>query len=146
MWVCVSEYFSLKRVTKAIIEAAGHTCQDLDLEPLQRRLQDLLQRKRYLLVLDDVWDDNQENWQRLKSALACGAKGASLLVTTRLLKVVAIMGTLPRHELSVLSDNDCWELFKHRTFGQNDVEQEELVVIGREIVKKCRGCLLQQKH
>ncbi|KAG5051455.1 Putative disease resistance protein RGA1 [Glycine soja] len=73
-------------------------------------------------------------------------KGASILVTTRLSKVATIMGTMSPHELSELSDNDCWELFKHRTFGQNDVEQEELVVIGREIVKKCRGCLLQQKH
>ncbi|RDX58103.1 putative disease resistance protein RGA3, partial [Mucuna pruriens] len=130
IWVCVSEDFSLKRMTKAIIEAAsGHACDDLDLEPLQRKLKDLLQRKRYLLVLDD----EQENWQRLKSVLACGAKGASILVTTRLPKVAAIMGTMPHHELSMLSDNDCWELFKQRAFGPNEVEQVELMVIGKEI-------------
>jgi hypothetical protein len=63
IWVCVSEDFSLKRMTKAIIESAsGHACEDLDLEPLQRKLLDFLQRKRFLLVLDDVWDDDQENW------------------------------------------------------------------------------------
>ncbi|KAG4403245.1 hypothetical protein GLYMA_01G065800v4 [Glycine max] len=146
IWVCVSEDFSLKRMTKAIIEATtGHASEDLDLEPLQRRLQDLLQRKRYLLVLDDVWDEVQENWQRLKSVLACGAKGASILVTTRLPKVAAIMGTMPPHELSMLSDNDCWELFKHRAFGPNEVEQVELVIIGKEIVKKCRGVPLAAK-
>jgi len=50
--------------------------EDLDLEPLQRRLQELLRRKRYLLVLDDLWDEEQENWQKLKSVLACGGKGA----------------------------------------------------------------------
>ncbi|CAK8536973.1 unnamed protein product [Lathyrus sativus] len=63
IWVCVSEYFSLMIMSKAIIESAtGHACAELDLEPLQRKLLDLLKGKRYLLVLDDVWDDEQENW------------------------------------------------------------------------------------
>ncbi|KAJ1397017.1 Virus X resistance protein-like, coiled-coil domain [Sesbania bispinosa] len=140
IWVCVSEDFSLKRMTKAIIESAsGQACEDLDLEPLQRKLMDFLQRKRYLLVLDDVWEDEQENWQRLKSGLTCGGKGASILVTTRLTKVAAIMGTVPPHELSKLSDIDCWELLKQRAFGPNEEERPELVVIGKEIVNKCGG-------
>ncbi|XP_045812733.1 putative disease resistance protein RGA1 isoform X3 [Trifolium pratense] len=140
IWVCVSEDFSLKRMTKAIIESAsGRACEDLDLEPLQRNLLDFLQRKRFLLVLDDVWDDEQENWQRLKSVLACGGKGASVLVTTHLPKVAATVGTMSSHDLSILSDNDCWELFKQRVFGPNEEEHAELVVIGKEIVKKCGG-------
>ncbi|CAL5188907.1 unnamed protein product [Lathyrus oleraceus] len=140
IWVCVSEDFSLKRMTRAIIEStSGHACAEMDLDPLQRKLQDLLKGKRYLLVLDDVWDDEQENWLRLKSVLACGGKGASILVTTRLLKVVAIMGTIPPHDLSILSDTDCWELLKQRAFGPNEEEREELVAIGKEIVKKCGG-------
>ncbi|KAI5381667.1 hypothetical protein KIW84_023344 [Lathyrus oleraceus] len=140
IWVCVSEDFSLNRMTRAIIEStSGHACAEMDLDPLQRKLQDLLKGKRYLLVLDDVWDDEQENWLRLKSVLACGGKGASILVTTRLLKVAAIMGTIPPHDLSILSDTDCWELLKQRAFGPNEEEREELVAIGKEIVKKCGG-------
>ncbi|XP_014512377.1 disease resistance protein RGA2-like isoform X1 [Vigna radiata var. radiata] len=146
VWICVSEDFGLRRMTKAIIEAvSGHACEDLDLDPLQRKLQDLLQNKRYLLVLDDVWDDDPESWERLKSVLVCGALGASVLVTTRLTKVAAIMGTVPPHELSNLSDNDCWRLFKHRAFVADEVELEELVVVGKEIVKKCGGVPLAAK-
>ncbi|KAG5079726.1 hypothetical protein JHK86_003791 [Glycine max] len=130
IWVFVSEDFSLKRMTKAIIEEASAChCKDLDLQPLQRKLQHLLQRKRYLL---------------LKSVLAYGVKGASILVTTRLSKVATIMGTMSPHELSELSDNDCWELFKHRTFGQNDVEQEELV--GVPLAAKALGGILRFKR
>ncbi|KAI5437143.1 hypothetical protein KIW84_023316 [Lathyrus oleraceus] len=140
IWVCVSEDFSLNRMTRAIIEStSGHACAEMDLDPLQRKLQDLIKGKRYLLVLHDVWDDEQENWQRLKSVLACGGKGASILVTTHLLKVAAIMGTIPPHDLSILSDTDCWELLKQRAFGPNKEEREELVAIGKEIVKKCGG-------
>ncbi|CAJ2646967.1 unnamed protein product [Trifolium pratense] len=139
-WVCVSEDFSLKRMTKSIIESiSGHACEDLELDPLQRKLHDLLYRKKYLLVLDDVWDEEQENWQKLKSILACGGKGASVIVTTRLSKVATITGTMPPYELSMLSYNDCWELFKQRAFGENEEELTELVVIGKEIVQKCGG-------
>ncbi|CAJ1931529.1 unnamed protein product [Sphenostylis stenocarpa] len=131
---------------KTIIEAeSGHACEDLNLEPIQRRLQNLLQSKRYLLVLDDVWDDEQENWWRLKSVLACGAKGASILVTTRLSKVAEIMGSVPPHELSMLSNNDFWELFRDRAFALDEAEQVELEVIGKEIVKKCGGVPLAAK-
>ncbi|KAK2427407.1 putative disease resistance protein RGA3 [Trifolium repens] len=139
-WVCVSEDFSLKRMTKSIIESiSGHACEDLELEPLQTMLQDLLFRKRYLLVLDDVWDEEQGNWQRLKSILACGGKGASVIVTTRLRSVATIMGTMLPYELAILSDDDCWKLFKQRAFGANEEELTELEVIGKEIVKKCGG-------
>jgi hypothetical protein len=137
---CVSNDFSLKKITKSIIELITKTtCEDLELELLQRKLQDLFRRKRYLLVLDDVWNTKQENWQRLRFALACGDKGASILVTTRLAKVAEIMGTVPLLELSWLSDKDCWELFKQRAFGPNEVERADLVVIGKEILKKCGG-------
>ncbi|KAG4946694.1 hypothetical protein AAZX31_15G176600 [Glycine max] len=146
IWVCVSEDFSLERMMKAIIEAAsGHACTDLDLGSQQRRIHDMLQRKRYLLVLDDVWDDKQENWERLKSVLSCGAKGASILVTTRQSKVATILGTVCPHELPILPDKYCWELFKQQAFGPNEEAQVELADVGKEIVKKCQGVPLAAK-
>ncbi|KAI9073436.1 hypothetical protein K1719_044621 [Acacia pycnantha] len=126
IWVCVSEDFGLRRLSKAIIESAGHVCGDLELESLQRRLQEALGRKRYLLVLDDVWNDNLEKWDKLKFVLACGSKGSSILVTTRLTKVACITGTMPPHHLSLLSEDDCWELFRQRAFGLEKEERVEL--------------------
>jgi len=53
IWVCSFLDFSLKGMIEAIIKAAiGCDCEDLDLELLQKRLQYILQRKRYLIVLD----------------------------------------------------------------------------------------------
>jgi hypothetical protein len=89
--------------------------------------------------LDDFWDDEQENWLKLKFVLSCGRKGASILVTTRLPKVAEIMGTVPPRDLSMIFNKDCWELFKKRAFGLNIVEPTNLVAIGKEILKKCRG-------
>ncbi|XP_031281364.1 putative disease resistance protein RGA3 [Pistacia vera] len=146
IWVCISEDFSVKKIIKAIIgSATGTACEDLELDPLQRRLQDILNRKRYLLVLDDVWSEDEEKWDRLKCVLACGSKGASIIVTTRSRKVASIMGTLPMHHLSGLSEDECWLLFKERAFGQEKEERPNLVAVGKEIVKKCSGVPLAVK-
>ncbi|KAI9198722.1 hypothetical protein LWI28_021204 [Acer negundo] len=137
IWVCISEDFSVKRIIKAIIESAtGTACEALDLDPLQKRLQDLLNGKMYLLVLDDVWNEDQEKWDRLKHVLACGSKGASIIVTTRIKRVASIMGTIPLHQLSGLTEDEWWLLFKERAFGHDTKGHPNLVALGKEIMKK----------
>ncbi|MCH80108.1 NBS-LRR resistance protein [Trifolium medium] len=82
---------------------------------------------------------NQEKWNKLKSVLLCGSKGSSILVSTRDKDVAALMGTCQAHQLSCLSEHECWLLFKHYAFGYDKEQQTELVTIGKEIVKKCGG-------
>ncbi|AES98704.1 putative P-loop containing nucleoside triphosphate hydrolase, leucine-rich repeat domain, L [Medicago truncatula] len=154
IWVCVSETFSVKRILCCIIESITlEKCHDFELDVLERKVQGLLQRKIYLLILDDVWNQNeqlesgltQDRWNRLKSVLSCGSKGSSILVSTRDEDVATIMGTWESHRLSGLSDSDCWLLFKQHAFRRNKEEHTKLVEIGKEIVKKCNGLPLAAK-
>ncbi|CAJ2634550.1 unnamed protein product [Trifolium pratense] len=148
IWVCVSEAFSVKRILCSIIESIkNEKCDAFDLDVIQRKVQELLQGKRYLLVLDDVWNKNeelefglsQEKWNQLKSVLSNGSKGSSCLVSTRDEVVASIMGTCQAHHLSGLSENECWLLLKQYVFGDDIEEQVELVEIGKDIAKKCGG-------
>ncbi|KAJ6861563.1 LOW QUALITY PROTEIN: disease resistance protein RGA1, partial [Populus alba x Populus x berolinensis] len=83
IWVCVSTDFDVRRLTRAIIESIdGASCDIQELDPLQQRLQQKLTGKRFLLVLDDVWDDYDDRWNKLKEVLRSGAKGSAVLVTT----------------------------------------------------------------
>ncbi|XP_039682902.1 putative disease resistance protein RGA4 [Medicago truncatula] len=109
------------------------------------RVQEILQNKRYLLVLDDVWSDDQVKWNTFKSLLPNGKKGASILVTTRLEIVASIMGTKV-HPLAQLSDDDIWSLFKQHAFGANREGRAELVEIGQKLVRKCVGSPLAAKR
>ncbi|XP_055820960.1 putative disease resistance protein RGA3 [Solanum dulcamara] len=146
IWVCVSDDFDEKRLIKAIVESIeGKSLGDMDLAPLQKKLQELLNGKRYFLVLDDVWNEDQEKWDNLREVLKVGASGASILITTRLEKVGSIMGTLQLYQLSNLSQEDCWLLFKQRAFGHQTETNSELMAIGKEIVKKCGGVPLAAK-
>jgi translation initiation factor RLI1 len=49
IWVCVSEAFSIKRVLCSVIESIkSEKCDALDLDVIQRKVQELLQGKRFL--------------------------------------------------------------------------------------------------
>jgi len=148
IWVCVSDDFNTKTILQSIIECC--TGQNLNLntlEAVRKKLEEVLQSKRYLLVLDDVWNEDQEKWKQLKGKLQCARaeKGATILVTTRLQEVASTMETHPAYHLTKLSEDDSWSLFKHHAFGANREEIEELVAIGREMVRKCVGSPLAIK-
>ncbi|KAL4614023.1 hypothetical protein ACB092_07G025400 [Castanea dentata] len=148
IWVCVSDDFQIIRLVRAIIESIdGSGCNLSELDPLQQHLQEKLRGRRFLLVLDDVWNENHEKWDCLKHMLTCGAKGSMLIVTTRIETIARMMATLhPIHRMGCLSEDDSWSLFKGRAFGMGRVEEKsELESIGKEIVKKCGGVPLAIK-
>ncbi|TYH64872.1 hypothetical protein ES332_D06G016200v1 [Gossypium tomentosum] len=146
-WVCVSDDFDIKRLTKAIVESfGGNSCGIQELDTLQRCLAEKLVGKQFLLVLDDVWNEYHDKWDRLKQALQCGRKGSTVIVTTRLEKVALIMATTPFYRLGCLSDDDSWSLFKQRAFGMGmNGSNANLETIGRQIVQRCGGVPLAIK-
>ncbi|XP_047339620.1 putative disease resistance protein RGA4 [Impatiens glandulifera] len=131
IWVCVSEEFDIKLVMKAILQENAEARS----EELQIKVREKLSGKRYLLVLDDVWNEEVEAWRRLRSILECGSNGAFVLTTTRKGNVAEIMGTIQPFELSSLSQVDCWLLFKECA----KPKLPNFINIGKEISRKCMG-------
>ncbi|XP_047337368.1 putative disease resistance protein RGA3 isoform X1 [Impatiens glandulifera] len=138
IWVCVSDEFNIKLVIKSILEEKGEPC----LEELQKKK---LSGKKYLIVLDDVWNEDEEAWAQLRSVLDCGSNGAFILTTTRKRNVARIMKTITHFELLSLSDDDCWLLFEQRSFMPETPKPPKLIDIGKEIAKKCKGVPLVAK-
>ncbi|KAL7179767.1 hypothetical protein ACSBR1_043048 [Camellia fascicularis] len=125
-WVCVSDEFNVVRVTRTILEAIilqGSNTMVLstkDLNQLQVKLKEYLSGKKFLIILDDVWNENYDNWDSLRSPFGYGEHGSRVIVTTRNESISSIMQTVSIHRLQQLSDEDCWKLFAKHVFEKGD--------------------------
>ncbi|KAL2936591.1 Disease resistance protein RGA2 [Bienertia sinuspersici] len=142
VWVCVSEEFGIGEILGKILGR-----KDLPLDEMATQFKTLVEKKRYLLVLDDVWNESHDEWRKLKALLVsnCDVSGSKIIVTTRSLKVARSIGEdSTTYELKGLSEENSWNLFKRIAFGQRE-EQVDLVNIGEGIVKKCANVPLSIK-
>nr|XP_027107008.1 putative disease resistance RPP13-like protein 1 [Coffea arabica]XP_027107009.1 putative disease resistance RPP13-like protein 1 [Coffea arabica]XP_027107011.1 putative disease resistance RPP13-like protein 1 [Coffea arabica] len=147
-WVCVSEEYDATRITKELLRELNISFHDGEkLFSLQGKLQDGLTDKKFLLVLDDVWNSSYTDWDYLRTPFKGGLQGSKIIVTTRDLRVARTMGKKESiHHLDLISTEDCWSLFQTHAFEiRNDNHNPELEEIGKKIVKKCGGLPLAVK-
>ncbi|CDP08105.1 unnamed protein product [Coffea canephora] len=144
LWIHVSEDFNVERLLNKMVESLTGTNSNLTvIEAIVRKLNEVIKTKRFLLVLDDVWNQDAKKWDGMRDCLrGIGASDESrIIVTTRNATVVSIMQASFTCQLGTLSDGDSWELFKKIAFGHGcaAVKTPELINIGRKIVAKCGG-------
>ncbi|XP_030963486.1 putative disease resistance RPP13-like protein 1 [Quercus lobata] len=146
-WVHVSEELDVFKVTRTIFESVdSKNCHVTDLNVLQVSLKTTLSGKRFLLVLDDIWNENFFDWDLLSAPLKAGACGSRIIVTTRNQGVASIMRAITTHHLPQLSDECCQKLFEKYAFGtSNPDDHPDLKSIGHDIAKKCQGLPLAAK-
>ncbi|XP_031263635.1 putative disease resistance protein RGA3 [Pistacia vera] len=146
IWVCVSEPFDETRVAKAILEPLLTNPLErppVELENILQKISKSLERKKFFLVLDDVWTEDPKDWEQLMIALKHGSQGSRILVTTRKQNVAKTIGATNTIMLGTLPENESWLLFSQITFpGETN---EKLEDIGRKIVAKCKGLPLAIK-
>ncbi|XP_027118687.1 disease resistance protein RGA2-like [Coffea arabica] len=147
MWVSVGEDFDFIKIAQAIIEQINHEAKNLsNLEVLQETLCRSILGKRFLLVLDDVWNDDSWKWSMISRGFLGAGLGSAVIITTRNMMVARLSGSIPPHYLGPLDEKDSWSLFTRVAFKSiPDPENQELEDIGRRIVQRCGGLPLAIK-
>uniref|UniRef100_A0A5B7BJN7 Putative inactive disease susceptibility protein LOV1 n=1 Tax=Davidia involucrata TaxID=16924 RepID=A0A5B7BJN7_DAVIN len=105
-------------------------------DELLDRLHGVLENRRYLIVLDDVWTPIV--WDSLKYAFPDASNGSRIVITTRLMEAaVSADPSSPPLVMRFLSEEDYWLLFTDKVRVPSHLEH-----IGKEIVKECGGSWL----
>ncbi|XP_071903248.1 putative late blight resistance protein homolog R1C-3 [Coffea arabica] len=134
-WCCISQVYSKKDLLLEIL-----ACIDEKDEYAERNENDLantlrkhLKQKKYLTVLDDVWDT--EAWNALKESFPDDTNGSRILLTSRNQEIPG-----KPHLLRLLTEEEGWELLQRKLeVTREEGYPPELDVLGRQIAKNCNG-------
>ncbi|KAH7674134.1 P-loop containing nucleoside triphosphate hydrolase protein [Dioscorea alata] len=144
LWMTISQVYKvtdiLKIIISRVVDLKRGELEGLDETRMKEKLLNSLNSRRYLIIMDDVWEKNF--WNRIKGAFPDAMNGSRVLITTRVIEVArdADPISIP-YELSFLPEDMSWELFLLKAFpaGLDRSVVEELEDIGRQLVKRCGG-------
>ncbi|CAI0439922.1 unnamed protein product [Linum tenue] len=149
VWVCVSTDFVQETVAKAILESFNQSApKDSSLSYMLERIKSLMEVKKFLLVLDDVWEDSESKGKELISSVSHGLPGSKILVTTRKVEVSHVFRCINKDILPLqkISDGECRAIFTQVAFyGWSDEERERVEDLCGRVIEKCSGSPLAAK-
>ncbi|XP_059441133.1 putative disease resistance RPP13-like protein 1 [Corylus avellana] len=126
VWVCVSDPFNVSTVMKIIRETVDSSANvgSKNLNQLQNELMGKLTGKKFLRVLDDVWEKNNAKWEVLSNALKSGAQEKCEAIGRQILEkckglplAIKAIGTVLRSKSGVdewdrVLRSELWDLLK----------------------------------
>ncbi|XP_057432661.1 putative disease resistance RPP13-like protein 1 [Lotus japonicus] len=141
-WAWVSNDFDVFRVSKNLVESiTGKVSDSTNLDVLRVELRNNLKDKKFLLVLDDLWNEKYNDWHNLITPFSCGKKGR-----TRQPRVAQITRTFSICELETLALENCWCILAKHAFVHDGCDKYPILEeIGRKIARKCGGLPLAAK-
>uniref|UniRef100_M8CUA0 Putative disease resistance protein RXW24L n=1 Tax=Aegilops tauschii TaxID=37682 RepID=M8CUA0_AEGTA len=95
-----------------------------------------LENKKYLIVIDDIWDKSV--WENIKYSLTVNEHASRVITTTRILNIAEQAGDVYR--LEPLSVVDSRKLFHQRIYEtENKSPPNQLFEISEKILRRCGG-------
>ncbi|KAF8389434.1 hypothetical protein HHK36_026129 [Tetracentron sinense] len=120
-WGLISQQSRMRDVIQGILKMLDKSINEemeiITEEELVEKLYKFLEKRRYLVVLDDIW--STDAWDRLKHAFPNGKAGSKVLLTTRNREVAAYADPLSvPYELRYLNEDESWELLCNKAFPE----------------------------
>ncbi|KAI5324844.1 hypothetical protein L3X38_033917 [Prunus dulcis] len=148
-WITVSQSYVLEDLLirlmtefhKARKEEVPTNMNSMSRHELLEILVNYLEIKRYLVVLDDVWDIHL--WEKIRFSFPDTQLGSRIMITTRREDIASSSFRVESHvhKIRPLERSDAWVLFSKKAFSSypNKSCSPELLPLAQELVERCGG-------
>ncbi|KAI8008794.1 Disease resistance protein [Camellia lanceoleosa] len=139
IWVTVSKELDLKRLQTQLLERLNLVVKAGEsMESTASRLHERFQReKRFLLILDDVWEAIDLDYLGVPQTQPEFRMGNKVILTSRSLDVCRQMKTDVDVKVDVLNEEESWQLFTQNAGKVATLPHIE--PISRKVSKECSG-------
>ncbi|KAI5647620.1 hypothetical protein M9H77_33625 [Catharanthus roseus] len=140
--ICVSKVYEKRRLLLEILQAVTADTEKFVKkgdEDLEHVLLKSLKGRRYLIFLDDIWEIKP--WLVIKASFPDDKNGSRVMFTSRFHSIASQdkKGNITNHELVPLSFLKSWEMLHSKLFQKDEKCPIELLNVGKEIAKSCKG-------
>ncbi|PRQ33010.1 putative P-loop containing nucleoside triphosphate hydrolase, leucine-rich repeat domain, L [Rosa chinensis] len=148
-WITVSQTYDVVHLFRSLIRELYKSRKEnfpailnaMSRIELLELLVDYLESKKYLVVLDDVWD--VKVWREIKVSLQDRQLGSRVVLTTRNEEVASNSFGVESYvyRIQPLQQNEAWELFSRKAFSTKPQKTcpTELKSLACQLVEKCEG-------
>ncbi|XP_041011513.1 putative disease resistance protein At1g50180 [Juglans microcarpa x Juglans regia] len=147
-WACISQQCQRRDVWEGVMiglispsKVQRDEIRSMTDAELAEKLCEIQQRKKCLVVLDDIW--KVADWNSLCAAFPMNHTNSRILLTSRnedLALQVDPRG--PLHKLPFLNDENSWELLQNLAISWRSEDskiKEDMSCLGKEMVTYCKG-------
>ncbi|XP_073048660.1 putative late blight resistance protein homolog R1C-3 [Primulina eburnea] len=139
-WVTVSQDYSVQEIFRDLLKSSGSVKDEFRNESIGKLGENLyksLKGRRYLIVMDDVWDTKV--WDDVKRFFPDEYNGSRIVLTSRLSEVALYENSISYvHHMNLLGLEESWNLLCIKVFGEESPPYE-LEGIGKKIAWNCKG-------
>ncbi|KAL0666623.1 hypothetical protein Bca4012_029327 [Brassica carinata] len=149
-WICVSQDFKKKDIWQKLLqELRPHDTgiEQMNEDTLQAKIFHSLETSKYLIVMDDVWKN--EDWDKIKDVFP-QERGWKMILTSRNegVGLHADPSCFPFRP-KILTPEESWKLCESIAFPRREITEfdvdEELEAMGKKMVTYCGGLPLAVK-
>ncbi|KAJ0035730.1 hypothetical protein Pint_26081 [Pistacia integerrima] len=134
--VTVSRFWSMRKIQNEVLRQLSLCCEDCETDfQVAERLFHVLSRRKFLLLLDDVWE--QVDLEAVGIPDPSSENGCKVLVASRKLDICHAMDVVRDVELGTLSGEEAWELFYEQVGGI--IDSPNIRPFAQAIVEGCGG-------
>ncbi|KAJ4764970.1 Disease resistance protein RGA2 [Rhynchospora pubera] len=112
-WLSVPHNFDVRRVMQELVNSFGGR-QDMKID-ISKNLSSIIDGKKFLVVLDDISHNIENQWDNLKYTLSRVSRGV-VLITTQNQAFAQRVGTVDPIVLNPLTHEEFWNLVKHISY------------------------------
>lgn len=140
MWVVVSKDVQLEKIQETIGRKIGLSDESWRCKSLEEKAMDvykILRRKRFVLLLDDIW----ERIDLIKIGVPPLIPNftSKVVFTTRFVEVCGLMEAHKKLKVECLPDEEAWKLFQAKVGKEALESHQEIPELAKIAAKECGG-------
>ncbi|KAK2651489.1 hypothetical protein Ddye_011345 [Dipteronia dyeriana] len=142
IWVVVSKDLQLEKIQEIIAQRIGLCNESWKNKSLQEKARDIfkiLSKKKFVLLLDDLWD--RVDLTKIGVPLATPKNiGSKVVFTTRFIDICGLMESNRKFKVKCLTDEEALKLFQNKV-GEDTLinSHPDILELAKSVAQECGG-------